>query len=86
MRCFVKPPEFTIVKREKFLEDAKADPARFYRMPNDILRDRRLASSDRREILSAWQRKLGEDSDDCELHGAIQRALEELGGEAQERA
>jgi hypothetical protein len=80
MRCFVKPREFTMVKREKFLEDAKADPARFYRMPNDVLRDRRLTPGDRREILSAWQR-LAQDGDaEPELGAAIQRAFDELDG------
>lgn len=72
-----------MVKREKFLEDAKADPARFYRAPNDILRDRRLAHEDRREILTAWETKLGEGDEMPETIAAIRHALEELaeGGE-----
>jgi len=67
-----------MVKREKFLEDAKAEPARFYRMPNDILRDRRLSDEDRREILAAWERVMPEGEGTAELLELIRRALEEL--------
>jgi hypothetical protein len=80
MLCHVKPREQVMVKREKFLEDAKADPARFYRSPNDVLRDRRLTDGDRREILSAWERVIREDTGDGdELVSSVHRALEELG-------
>ena len=68
-----------MVKREKFLEDAKADPARIYRSPNDVLRDRRLADADRREILVAWEKKIvDETGDESELIALVQRALQEL--------
>ena len=69
-----------MVKREKFLEDAKADPARIYRTPNDVLRDRRLTDGDRREILAAWERKIADDTGDGEpeLVVLVQRALQEL--------
>jgi hypothetical protein len=43
------------MKREKFLQDAKADPSRFYRNPADILRDRRLTPADRLAIVTAWE-------------------------------
>jgi hypothetical protein len=79
MRCFVKALELVMVKREKFLEDAKADPARIYRSPNDVLRDRRLADADRREILVAWEKKIvDETGDESELIALVQRALQEL--------
>ena len=68
-----------MVKREKFLEDAKAAPARFYRTPNDVLRDRRLTDGDRREILNAWERTIREQTGDGdELVASVQRALDEL--------
>ena len=40
--------------KKKLLEDIKARPARFYRMPTDIMRDRRFGDSERVEILRAW--------------------------------
>jgi len=46
------------MKREKFLNDAKQDPSRFYRNPADIIRDRRLSNDDRLEILDAWARAI----------------------------
>ena len=68
-----------MVKREKFLEDAKADPARFYRTPTDVLRDRRLSGSDRRDILAAWSRALRQSGDgNAELAESVERALAEL--------
>ena len=44
------------MNRKKLLEDIKANPARFYRTPADVLRDRRFADADKREILQAWRR------------------------------
>jgi len=44
------------MKKAKFLQDAKLDPARFYRNPADIMRDRRLTDDDRRQIIAAWER------------------------------
>jgi len=38
----------------KLLEDIKARPARFYRVPADVMRDRRFHDSERLEILKAW--------------------------------
>ena len=40
--------------KKKLLEDIKAQPARFYRMPADVLRDRRFVDAERLEILRAW--------------------------------
>jgi hypothetical protein len=44
------------MKKAKFLQDAKLDPARFYRNPADVMRDRRLTDEDRRQIIAAWER------------------------------
>ena len=52
------------MKKAKFLQDAKLDPARFYRHPSDVLRDRRLTDEDRREILAAWERAAQASPDD----------------------
>ena len=43
------------MKKAKFLQDAKLDPARFYRNPSDVMRDRRLTNEDRRQIIVAWE-------------------------------
>ncbi len=40
--------------KKKLLEDIKANPSRFYRLPGDVVRDRRFEDSERLEILRAW--------------------------------
>ena len=40
--------------KKKLIEDIKAQPARFYRLPVDVMRDRRFDDSERLEILRAW--------------------------------
>lgn len=42
--------------KKKFLEDVKLNPARFYRLPSDVNRDRRLSDDERLEILETWER------------------------------
>jgi hypothetical protein len=42
--------------KKKFMEDVKLNPARFYRLPSDVNRDRRLSDEERLEILEAWER------------------------------
>ncbi|MGQ0740971.1 MAG: hypothetical protein ACT4OG_01560 [Alphaproteobacteria bacterium] len=44
------------MKWEKFIEEAKADPGRFYRQPADVVRDRRLTNEERLTILNTWER------------------------------
>lgn len=44
------------MKWEKFIEEAKGDPARYYRQPSDVVRDRRLSNEERLAILDAWER------------------------------
>lgn len=41
--------------KKKLLEDIKQHPARIYRTPNDVLRDRRFSDGERLEILCAWR-------------------------------
>ena len=40
--------------KKKLLEDILHNPARFYRMPADVLRDRRFGDDERGAILKAW--------------------------------
>lgn len=44
------------MKWEKFIEDAKLDPGRYYRSPADVVRDRRLSNEERLSILAAWEK------------------------------
>jgi hypothetical protein len=41
--------------KQKLLEDNKMRPPRFYRVPGDVVRDRRFADGERLEILRAWR-------------------------------
>ena len=63
------------MKKAKFLQDAKQDPARFYRYPTDIMRDRRLTDADRKEIIDAWEREAEQQSGDA---AATDERLEQL--------
>jgi hypothetical protein len=64
------------MKREKFLQDAKTDPSRFYRNPADIMRDRRLTPADRLEIVAAWERATQEGGE--LMRQELQRLREQL--------
>jgi hypothetical protein len=41
--------------KKKLFEDIKQNPARIYRTPGDVLRDRRFGDGERLEILRAWR-------------------------------
>ena len=41
--------------KKRLIEDIKQDPPRFYRVPGDVLRDRRFDDGERRDILVAWR-------------------------------
>jgi hypothetical protein len=43
--------------KKKLYDDAKQNPARIYRVPGDVLRDRRFSDGERLEILRAWRDK-----------------------------
>jgi hypothetical protein len=51
------------VSKKKLFEDIKQNPARIYRMPADVLRDRRFGDAERLEILQAWREKLEDPAD-----------------------
>ena len=57
------------MKKAKFLQDAKLDPARFYRNPADVMRDRRLTDDDRRQIIAAWERNTKTQDQDGSVMG-----------------
>jgi hypothetical protein len=58
--------------KKKLLEDIKLNPARFYRLPGDVMRDRRFADAERLEILMAWRAGPGS------LMSQIETAIAEL--------
>jgi hypothetical protein len=69
------------MKKAKFLHDAKLDPARFYRNPSDVLRDRRLTDQDRREIIAAWERHVQASAEDgAEQLEYLRQLREQLDG------
>ncbi len=41
--------------KRKLFEDIQRNPARFYRCPADVLRDRRFSDEERGVILRAWE-------------------------------
>jgi hypothetical protein len=54
------------VSKKKLFEDIKQKPARIYRMPADVLRDRRFDDAERLQILRAW-RELSKDQADADV-------------------
>jgi hypothetical protein len=43
------------MSKRNLLEDIKLRPPRFYRVPGDVVRDRRFDDGERLEILRAWR-------------------------------
>jgi hypothetical protein len=43
------------MSRKKLLDDIRQNPARFYRSPSDVIRDRRFGDGERLLILEAWE-------------------------------
>ena len=43
------------MSKKKLFDDIKQNPARIYRMPADVLRDRRFDDAERLQILRAWR-------------------------------
>jgi hypothetical protein len=46
--------------KKKLYDDARQTPSRIYRIPGDVLRDRRFSDGERLEILRAWRDKGGD--------------------------
>ncbi len=51
--------------KKNLIEDIKTNPARFYRVPNDVIRDRRFRDAERLEILEAWQCEASDETPDA---------------------
>ena len=48
--------------KKKLLEDIKARPPRFYRLPADVVRDRRFTDDERLQIARAWASMAADDT------------------------
>jgi hypothetical protein len=59
--------------KKKLLNDIKAHPGRFYRLPGDVTRDRRFDDWERLEILKAWAGEA-----DAERAAQIQDAIADV--------
>lgn len=65
--------------KQKLFEDIKTNPARFYRMPSDVIRDRRFRDNEQLEILQAWESEASsEDGDSISLLQQVTDAKKEL--------
>ena len=51
------------MSKKKLFEDIKQNPARIYRMPADVLRDRRFGDAERLQILRSWRDQLEHPAD-----------------------
>ena len=59
------------MSKKKLFEDIKQNPARIYRAPADVLRDRRFADAERLEILRAWRHGQPGAAQEAEIDAAI---------------
>lgn len=59
------------MSKKKLFDDIKRDPARIYRAPADVLRDRRFADPERLEILRAWREVMSDDGEVGEIDAMI---------------
>ena len=65
--------------KKKLLEDMCSEPARYFRAPGDVLRDRRFSDLERLEILLAWDRLTGAESGaDAPVLDAVRAARHEV--------
>jgi hypothetical protein len=59
------------VTKKKLFEDIKQNPARIYRTPGDVLRDRRFGDVERLEILHAWLESKADPADAADISAMI---------------
>lgn len=57
--------------KKRLFDDIKQNPARIYRAPGDVLRDRRFGDAERLEILRAWRDSADETADLEEIEALI---------------
>ena len=60
--------------KKKLLEDIMVRPSRFYRLPGDVMRDRRFGDAERLKILRAWRN----DAEAEAMVPQIENAIREL--------
>lgn len=61
--------------KKQLLEEIKAEPSRYFRTPNDVIRDRRFTDPERLDILLTWERnaRSGAAGDDGENEAGAAR-------------
>jgi hypothetical protein len=59
------------VTKKKLFDDIKQNPARIYRSPGDVLRDRRFGDAERLEILQAWRDAKTDPAERAEIEAMI---------------
>jgi len=59
------------MSKKRLFDDIKQNPARIYRAPGDVLRDRRFADAERLEILRAWRQAQAAPAQAAEIELAI---------------
>jgi hypothetical protein len=64
--------------KKKLLEDIRQNPARIYRSPSDVLRDRRFGDEDRLEILRAWREAGGDAAGMADIDAMIAKLQSRL--------
>jgi hypothetical protein len=74
--------------KKKLIEDIKLNPARYYRAPSDVNRDRRFSNEERMEILEAWEREaraLSRDEDAPDADSSQLRQVSDARSELEKR-
>ena len=66
------------MSKKKLFEDIKQNPERIYRMPADVLRDRRFGDAERLEILLAWRDLLQDPMDTAMIDAMIAEVEQRL--------
>ena len=59
------------MSKKKLFEDIRQNPGRIYRMPADVLRDRRFGDVERLQILRAWRDQLEDAVDVATVNAMI---------------
>jgi hypothetical protein len=70
--------EEACMSKKKLFADIKQNPARIYRMPADVLRDRRFGDAERLQILQAWRDLLQDQADVAAIDEIIAEVEERL--------
>ena len=66
------------MSKKKLFDDIKQNPARIYRMPADVLRDRRFGDAERLQILQAWRDLLQDETELAAIDVMIAEVEERL--------